>query len=80
MLFYASQLPRGRPDSAAVSLIFGSERLDPNQGRRQGGLWGAEAPPPPETWDGGPREGCRQGNRGFVVRWWVACVKNVRSY
>jgi hypothetical protein len=30
MLFYASRLPRCRPDTAAVSLIFGSERLPIN--------------------------------------------------
>jgi hypothetical protein len=30
MLFYASRLPRCRPDTAAVSFIFGTERLPIN--------------------------------------------------
>jgi hypothetical protein len=62
-----------------LSLRFG-------QGRRQGGLWGAEAPqnvgwgPTPGVMGGGPRHGCRQGNGGLVVGWWVACGKNMKSY
>jgi hypothetical protein len=67
-------------DIRVVWFVLVDVRRRVSRGVDRGGvLWGAEAPPR-ETWDGGPRQGCRQGNRGFVVRWWVACGKNVKSY
>jgi hypothetical protein len=53
------------------------------RGVDRGGLWGLKPPrnvgwgPTPGVM-GGPRQGCRQGNGGFVVRWWVVCGKNVK--
>jgi hypothetical protein len=69
------RLPGAQAGGGAGGRAFSTKRG--GQGRRQGGCGGAEAP---ETWDGGPRQGCRQGNGGLVVGWLVACGKNVKSY
>jgi hypothetical protein len=51
-------------------------RCNLSQGRRQGGLWGAEAPPPKR----GMGAHARGVDRGMEGWWWVACGKNVKSY